>query len=326
MDQDEKAQAGRRRQGGHRQAHDGHHHIAQQVAHDGHQTRHKGQRDEHRRVGQGHVPHRQNEQQKQGREQGVEGSNPELRRHDLPECLAKQGDALGQLLGQRPQACLGGAHSGQRANEQAHIGKQHTAQPCTPCHGQCACLGAQVVGDDALDFCGALGQMGRHVGRQLQAQFQHRAGHVGEQFAVLLRRINQVTTRMRQPGGQQRQGHEHDHGSGYHLGRPGWRISRWAVALRAGQAPRARSDPRSQRAGEQKAQAYAQQAGQQPAPHHQQECASHQQIAGQHHTRPHRPKGRWGGGVGGERRRGRLWGEGWGLVLRHARGGGAVRG
>ena len=88
--------------------------------------------------------------------------------------------------------------------------------------------------------------------KQLQAQFQHRAGHVGEQFTVLLGRINQVTTRMRQPGGQQRQGHEHDHGSGYHLSRPGWGISRWAVALRAGQAPRARSDPRSQRAGEQK--------------------------------------------------------------------------
>jgi hypothetical protein len=76
-------------------------------------------------------------------------------------------------------------------------------QPGPASHGQCPGLGTQVGGNGALDFRSALGQMGCHVGRQLQAQFEHGAGHVVEQLTVLLGGFHQVAPRMREPDSQQ---------------------------------------------------------------------------------------------------------------------------
>jgi hypothetical protein len=86
-------------------------------------------------------------------------------------------------------------------------------QPGAPRHGERAGLRAQVVGDHALDFGRALGQVGRDVGRQLGAQLKHGAGGVVEQFAVLVGRIDDVFARLRQPQRDQRgrRQQHHDH-------------------------------------------------------------------------------------------------------------------
>ena len=54
----------------------------------------ESERDERRRVGQFQFPQRQQHEQEQCGERGVERRNPELRSHDLAEGLAQQADAF----------------------------------------------------------------------------------------------------------------------------------------------------------------------------------------------------------------------------------------
>ena len=84
-------------------------------------------------------------------------------------------------------------HGSQRANQQAHVRVEQSTQPGTPRHGKGAGFGGQVAGNGALNGIGAIGQMRRHVGGQLVAQFEHGARHVIQQLAVLLRRIHDWT-------------------------------------------------------------------------------------------------------------------------------------
>src|SRR6218665_387199 len=51
----------------------------------------------------------------------------------------------------------GRAQGGQRADQQADVGKQPPGEPGPPRHRQRSSLGAQVAGDDALDVGNAFG-------------------------------------------------------------------------------------------------------------------------------------------------------------------------
>ena len=221
VNQHQKAQAGGgglRRDG---QRDDGDHGVAKQVAHDGDQTGHESQRDQGRGVGQALAPQRHQEHQEDGGQRRVECGNPDLRGDDLPKGLAKVPQARGQCQGQGAAVRRQGPHGSQRANQQAHVSVEQSAQPGAPRHGKGTGLGGQVAGNGALNGIGAIGQMRRHVGRELVAQFEHGARHVVQQFAVLLRRINDVATRMGDAKNQHTQGYQHHQRGGQHL-RAAW--------------------------------------------------------------------------------------------------------
>jgi hypothetical protein len=117
-----------------------------------------------------------------------------------------------------PVRVLALAYGGQCTDDQAHIGKQQPRQPGAARDGQRAGLGAQVIGDHALHLGGTLGQLQGKVGREFEAQFAHRLGHVFQQLAVLLGCLDQVGARMGQPQPQQPQGQQHDQGCCCHFG------------------------------------------------------------------------------------------------------------
>jgi hypothetical protein len=61
-------------------------------------------------------------------------------------------DALLQGLHQRRVARGDGAHGGQSADDQAHIGVEQASQPGSACSGQHAGLGGQIAGQLALNL------------------------------------------------------------------------------------------------------------------------------------------------------------------------------
>ena len=124
VDQDQKAQAGGRSHGRHRQADQRDDGVAQQVADDGNQAGDKGQRDQRGRIGQRQIPVGQDQQQEESREQRVERGDPELRSDDLAESFAEQRDAPVQRVDQRRALERNVAHGSERADQQAHIGMQ----------------------------------------------------------------------------------------------------------------------------------------------------------------------------------------------------------